>query len=76
MMGNSITDEGQSKLLGKALPAIIETEEENERMLAAVEPLFDKGKDRTPEENWLYKLMLHLIQDFEESTMTLTQRHP
>jgi HTH-type transcriptional regulator/antitoxin HigA len=66
MMGNSIIDEGQSKLLGKALPAIIETEEENERMLAAVEPLFDKGEDRTPEEDRLYKLMLQLIEDFED----------
>jgi HTH-type transcriptional regulator/antitoxin HigA len=54
------------KLLAKTLPAVIDTEEENERMLAAIEPLFDKGKDRTPEEDRLYKLMLHLIQDFED----------
>jgi hypothetical protein len=54
------------KLLAKILPGVIETEEENERMLVAIEPLFDKGKDRTPEEDRLYKLMLHLITDFED----------
>src|SRR5215471_9443111 len=47
-------------------PAPIETEEENERMLAELEPLFDKGEKRTPEEDRLFKLMLHLIQDFED----------
>jgi HTH-type transcriptional regulator/antitoxin HigA len=54
------------RLLAKMLPAVIETEEENERMLAAIEPLFDKGRKRGPEEDRLFKLMLHLIQDFED----------
>jgi len=63
-------------LLAKALPAVIETEEENERMLAAVEPLFDKGPSRTPEEDKLFKLMVHLIQDFEDQHYDLDATTP
>ena len=44
------------KLLSKAMPMIIETEEENERMLAAVEKLFDRGEDLSPEEEKVFKL--------------------
>jgi HTH-type transcriptional regulator / antitoxin HigA len=54
-----------SRLLAYTLPAIIETEEENDRMLAIVESLMDKGDDLSPEEEKLFKLLVHLIQDFE-----------
>jgi HTH-type transcriptional regulator/antitoxin HigA len=54
------------RLLSRALPGVIETEEENEAMLAALERLLEKGKDRmTPEESRLFKLMVWLIEDFE-----------
>jgi HTH-type transcriptional regulator/antitoxin HigA len=65
-----------ARLLAKALPVIVETEEENERMLAAVEPLFDKGENRTPEEDRLFKLMVHLIQDFEDQHYNLDATTP
>src|SRR5215831_7984748 len=65
-----------AKLLAKALPAVIESEEENERMLAAVEPLFDKGLNRTPEEDRLFKLIIHLIQDFEDQHYDLDSTTP
>lgn len=44
-------------LLSRTLPMMIETEEENERMLAAVEHLMAKGEENlTPEESRLFRL--------------------
>jgi HTH-type transcriptional regulator / antitoxin HigA len=55
------------RLLAKAAPAIIETEAQNERMLREVERLIDKGEDKLSlEEKALFKLMVRLIEDFEE----------
>ena len=54
------------KLLSQVMPVAIETEEENERMLAVVEKLMDKGEDISVEEEALLRLLATLIQDFEE----------
>jgi HTH-type transcriptional regulator / antitoxin HigA len=54
------------KLLSQVMPVAIETEEENERMLAVVEKLMDKGEDISAEEDALLRLLVTLIQDFEE----------
>jgi HTH-type transcriptional regulator/antitoxin HigA len=54
------------RLLSQAMPVLIETEEENERMLAVVEKLMGKGEDLTPEEEKLLKLLARLIEDFEQ----------
>lgn len=62
------------RLLSKAMPMIIETEEENERMLAEVEKLFNKGEDLSPEEEKVFKLMVKLIEDFEERAYPI--KHP
>lgn len=65
------------RLLSRALPMVIETEEENERMLAAVERLMAKGEDKlTPEEGRLFKLMVRLIEDFEESAYPIPDAKP
>lgn len=64
------------RLLAKALPAIIETEEENERMLAEVGRLIEKGEKRTPEEDRLFDLMVHLIEQFEERHYQLKRAEP
>lgn len=48
------------------MPVIIQTEEENERMLAEVEKLMAKGENLSPEEDAILRLMAKLIQDFEE----------
>jgi len=53
------------KLLSRVMPIVIETEEENDRMLAEVEKLMVKGEDISPEEAALLRLMATLIQDFE-----------
>jgi HTH-type transcriptional regulator/antitoxin HigA len=54
------------RLLSQTMPVVIETEDENERMLATVEKLMDKGENLSPEEEKLLKLFAKLIEDFEE----------
>lgn len=53
------------RLLSRAMPVAIQTEEENARMLAEVEKLMAKGENLSPEEDALLRLMATLIQDFE-----------
>lgn len=53
-------------LLSQTLPAVIETEEQNEQYLAIVEKLMRKGENLSPEEETLLKLLVHLISDFEQ----------
>jgi len=65
-----------AKLLAETLPVVIETEAENERMLAKVEKLIDKGEKLTAEEQALLRLMTHLIQDFEDRHYQLNASTP
>lgn len=55
-----------AELLTVALPTIIETEQQHERLLAVSEKLIDKGAERTAEETALLKLLVHLIQTYEQ----------
>lgn len=56
-----------AQLLTEALPAIIETEEENERALKIINRLMDKGEaNLSPEEISLFRLLARLIEDFED----------
>jgi HTH-type transcriptional regulator/antitoxin HigA len=48
------------------MPVVIESEAENERMLAVVEKLMKKGEDLSAEEEKLLKLLARLIEDFEQ----------
>jgi type I restriction enzyme M protein len=48
------------------MPVVIESERENERMLAIVAKLMDKGEDLSPEEEKILKLLARLIEDFEQ----------
>lgn len=62
------------QLLLEALPRPIETEEENERALAIVNELMSKGEDKlTPEEQALLKLLVRLIEDFEEKAYPIPE---
>lgn len=54
------------RLLSRAMPVVIETEEENARMLAVAEKLMQKGENLSAEEEKLLKLLARLIEDFEE----------
>jgi HTH-type transcriptional regulator / antitoxin HigA len=54
------------RLLSQTMPVVIESEKENERMLAIVAKLMDKGEDLSPEEEKILKLFARLIEDFEQ----------
>ena len=53
------------RLLSRTMPVVIETEEENCRMLTVVEKLMKKGENLSAEEEKLLKLLARLIEDFE-----------
>ena len=54
------------RLLAKAAPRVIATEEENDRALAIVESLMEKGeRNMSPEEDALLDLLTNLIRDYE-----------
>ena len=50
----------------KISPKVIETEAENEKCLAVVEALMSKGQNRTIEETALLRVLVLLIEKFEE----------
>ena len=54
------------RLLSRSMPVVIETEEENARILSIVEKLMHKGENLSAEEEKLLKLLARLIADFEE----------
>ena len=56
--------EKYKELLTAYLPKIIRTEAENKQALAIVEDLMHR--ERTPEENELYQLLITLIEKFEQ----------
>jgi HTH-type transcriptional regulator/antitoxin HigA len=58
------------------IPAVIKTEEENNRVLALVEQLMAKGDNLTPEEGELLRLLGKLIADFEEEFYHLGDAEP
>jgi HTH-type transcriptional regulator / antitoxin HigA len=54
------------ELLLKAVPEVIETDEQYQTVMERFAPLFDKGrKGRTEEEEKLYRLLGLLIQDYD-----------
>ena len=65
-----------ARLLAKAVPKVIETDEENERMLAQAEELMDRGQRRTPEEDALLSLLVLLIQAYEQQHYPMRQPSP
>jgi len=65
------------RLLARALPAVVKSEDENDRILAIVEGLMAKGEgDLTAEENALLDLLVDLVHDFEERHHPLPSSPP
>jgi len=63
------------RLLAKAVPRVIGTEEENARALAVVESLMEKGeRNMAPEEDALLDLLTNLIRDYEASAYPSRRR--
>ena len=79
-MGTSLIDldtRRYGRLLAKALPAVIKSEDENNRMLAAIEGLLAKGEGNlTAEEDALLELLADLVHDFEERQYPLPSSPP
>jgi len=63
-MTRTIDKEIYANLLAQYQPKVIETEEENEAAIALAEEL--EHRDRTPEEDALLKLLITLIEKFED----------
>src|SRR6266567_2614002 len=65
------------RLLAQAVPIVVTTEKENERLLAIVESLMAKGeKSLTPEEDALLELLTNLIHDFESNAYPIPKSEP
>lgn len=71
------TTERYAELLASVLPKPIENEAENERALEVVNDLMSKGENKlTPEERWLLRLLVRLIEDFEEKAYPIEEAPP
>src|SRR5271155_5766186 len=64
------------RLVAEVSPVIIETEQENERVLGIVERLMAKGEKRTPEEDAILNLLVHLVEEFEEKAYPMGDASP
>lgn len=64
-------------LLADVLPAHIETEAENERILSIIQNLMKKGENNlSPEEERLLNLLVDLVEKFEEKTYRFKSLNP
>ena len=63
------------RLLARTLPAVIETEAENEHFLTEIEKLIDK-EERSPEEDKLLDLMTTLVESFEAKNYLIPDAPP
>ena len=72
----TIDEAAYGKLLARALPRVIKTETENQRMIAELERLDTRGRPLAPEEEDLADLMTLLIRQFEESRYPLGHAEP
>src|SRR2546426_9358170 len=79
-MKNSVLDEVDPKrygrLLARKLPAVIRTEEENERLIAELAQLDKRDDELTPEEREYAGLLTVLIEAFEDAHYTLAGSTP
>lgn len=66
----TVDEKKYSKLLAQALPRVIGTEQENERMIRQVEDLDSRWEQLTPEEKSLSELLTVLIERYE------TEKYP
>lgn len=65
------------RLLGKAMPVVIESDDEYQRMLGALEALMDKDDDAmSPEDGRLLTLLAMLIEEYEDRNIPLPRAEP
>lgn len=75
-MNRTIDKQAYTNLLAEVQPKVIETEEENERMLGEVEKLMSLGENLTPEQEQLLLLLVALIEQFEDQHYQLKPATP
>jgi HTH-type transcriptional regulator / antitoxin HigA len=75
-MMNAVLDQEYSKLLVALQPKVIETEEENEFYLAEVTKLMRLGDAISPAQEHLLKLLVNLIESFEDRHYQLKAATP
>src|SRR4051812_33065067 len=76
MTATAIDAKKYGRLLSRALPRVIETEEQNDEVLAGVEELLAKGDARSAEEVELTKLLVALVEAFEARRYELEPSTP
>lgn len=64
------------RLLARKLPAVIRTEEENERLIAELEELDERHDDLSPEEREYAELLAVLIEAYEDAHYALEGSTP
>jgi HTH-type transcriptional regulator/antitoxin HigA len=64
------------RLLARKLPAVIRTEEDNQRLIAELEELDRRDHELTPEEREYSELLTVLIEAFEEANYALEGSTP
>ncbi len=73
----SIDAKKYGRLLARTLPAVVETEAENDRLLGIVERLMAKSeRSLSVEEGRLLELLSRLIEDFEDRTYPIPKGKP
>ncbi len=75
-VAEKINPQKYGRLLSRALPVIIKTEDENDRAILIVEELLAKGDKISSEENALLELLGKLIADFEEKFYQPSEASP
>jgi HTH-type transcriptional regulator/antitoxin HigA len=65
-----------AELLSSTLPRIIEDDAELRQVTESVEPLLDKGTRRTPEEEALCRLLIRLVEDYQQSHRVIPKLGP
>lgn len=76
VVSGKIDSRKYGRLLAKALPAVIETRKDYERMMGEVKKLLKKGDHISAEEEKLLDLMSMLIEDYEEEHYPIPDAPP
>jgi HTH-type transcriptional regulator / antitoxin HigA len=74
--GRRLNRRKYAELLSSTLPRIIESDAELQQVTESVEPLLDKGARRTPEEEALCRLLIRLIEDYQQSHPVIPKLGP
>ena len=72
----TLDSQGYANLLGQVQPKVIETEAENEHYLAELQKLMDLGEDLTLEQEHVLRLLVTLIEQYEEQHYQLKPATP